>query len=114
MISHSHFTIKDCIHIEIFSLFGFSTRFIAKILSRHHSTIARELSRNKSKDFYHAETAQSLYTKRRMSNFPKDKFSDIIGQIISDKITEKLSPEQIVHTVLNGIIFLKTIYKWIY
>ena len=49
-----------------------------------------------------------------MSNFPKDKFSDIIGQIISDKITEKLSPEQIVNTVLNEIIFLKTIYKWIY
>ena len=88
-MSYNHLTIKDRIRIEIFSLFGFSTRFIAKILGRHHSTIARELSRNKSKDFYHAETAQSLYTQRRMSNFPKGKFSDAMGQIISDKIAEK-------------------------
>ena len=50
-MSYNHLTIKDRIRIEVFSLFGFSTRFIAKILSRHHSTIARELSRNKSKGF---------------------------------------------------------------
>lgn len=113
-MSYNHLTIKDRIRIEIFSLFGFSTRFIAKILSRHHSTIARELSRNKSKGFYHAETAQSLYAKRRMSNFPKGKFSDAIARIISDKISEKWSPEQIVHTVLNETVSFKTIYKWIY
>lgn len=113
-MSYNHLTIKDRIRIEVFSLFGFSTRFIAKILGRHHSTIARELSRNKSKGFYHAETAQSLYAKRRMSNFPKGKFSDAIARIISDKISEKWSPEQIVHTVLNETISFKTIYKWIY
>ena len=49
-----------------------------------------------------------------MSNFPKGKFSDAIGQIISDKIAEKWSPEQIVHTVLNETVSFKTIYKWIY
>ena len=82
--------------------------------NRHHSTIVRELARNKSQGFYHAETAQSLYTKRRMSNFSKGKFSDDIAQIISDRITEKWSPEQIVHTVLNETVSFKTIYKWIY
>ena len=50
-MSYNHLTIKDRIRIEVFSLFGFSTRFIAKILGRHHSTIACELSRNKSKGF---------------------------------------------------------------
>ena len=108
-MNYNHLTIKDRIRIEVFS-----TCFTAKILGRHHSTIAREFSRNKSKGFYHAETAQSLYAKRRMSNFPKGKFSDAIARIISDKISEKWSPEQIVHTVLNETISFKTIYKWIY
>lgn len=106
-MSYTHLTINERIRIEIFSLFGFSTRFIAKILNRHHSTIARELSRNKSNGFYCAETAHFLYSKRRLSRFPKAKFSYAVAQIISCKIAEKWSPEQIVHAVFNGTIFLR-------
>lgn len=113
-MSYTHLTINERIRIEIFSLFGFSTRFIAKILNRHHSTIARELSRNKSNGFYCAETAHFLYSKRRLSRFPKVKFSYAVAQIISGKIAEKWSPEQIVHAVFNGTISFKTIYNWIY
>ena len=46
-----------------------------------------------------------------MSNFPKGKSSDAIGQIISDKIIEKWSHEQIIHTVFNETTSFKTIYK---
>ena len=46
-MSYHHLTISERIRIEVLSILGYSTRFIAKLLLRHHSTIARELSRNK-------------------------------------------------------------------
>ena len=46
-MSYHHLTISERIRIEVLSILGYSTRFIAKFLHRHHSTIARELSRNK-------------------------------------------------------------------
>ena len=48
-MSYHHLTISERIRIEVLSILGYSTRFIAKFLHRHHSTIARELSRNKIK-----------------------------------------------------------------
>ena len=44
-MSYHHITISERIRIEVLSILGYSTRFIAKFLHRHHSTIARELSR---------------------------------------------------------------------
>ncbi|WP_373244031.1 helix-turn-helix domain-containing protein, partial [Megamonas funiformis] len=44
-MSYHHLTISERIRIEVLSILGYSTRFIAKFLHRHHSTIARELSR---------------------------------------------------------------------
>lgn len=51
-MSYHHLTISERIRIEVLSILGYSTRFIAKFLHRHHSTIARELSRNKFENNY--------------------------------------------------------------
>jgi len=51
-MSYHHLTISERIRIEVLSILGYSTRFIAKFLHRHHSTIARELSRNKIENEY--------------------------------------------------------------
>ena len=110
-MSYTNLTINERIRIEIFSFFGFSTHSIAKILNRHHCTIIRELSRNKSNDFYCAATAQFLYSKRRLSCSPKDKFFDAFAKIISNKISEKCSPEQIIHAIFNKTISFKTVYN---
>ena len=44
-MSCHHLTISERIRIEVLSILGYSTRFIAKFLHRHHFTIARTLSR---------------------------------------------------------------------
>ena len=51
-MSYHHLTISERIRIEVLSILGYSTRFIAKFLHRHHSTIARELSRNNFENNY--------------------------------------------------------------
>lgn len=109
-----HLTINERIRIEIFSLFGFFTRSIAKFLNRHCSTIARELFCNKFNGFYCAETTQILYSKCCLSCLYKGKFSDAVVKIISTKISEKWSPEQIIHAIFNETISFKIVYNWIY
>ena len=64
-MSYHHLTISERIRIEVLSILGYSTRFIAKFLHRHHSTIARELSRNKFENEYVSTSAHNKYLKRR-------------------------------------------------
>ena len=67
-MSYHHLTISERIRIEVLSILGYSTRFIAKFLHRHHSTIARELSRNKIKNEYVSISAHNNYLKRRKNS----------------------------------------------
>jgi len=46
-MSYHYFTISEHIRIEILSILGYFTRFIAKFLHCHQSTIVRELFHNK-------------------------------------------------------------------
>ena len=64
-MSYHHLTISERIRIEVLSILGYSTRFIAKFLHRHHSTIARELSRNNFENNYCSTSAHNNYLKRR-------------------------------------------------
>lgn len=112
-MSYNHLTISERIRIEVLSFLGYSTRFIAKFLQRHHSTVARELSRNKKQDFYDADSAQEAYSSRRHNSF-RSKFSTTISSIIAEKLSQNWSPEQIANTVLADELSFKTIYNWIY
>ena len=111
-MSYHHLTISERIRIEVLSILGYSTRFIAKFLHRHHSTIARELSRNK---FENCSTfAHNNYLKRRKFSSYCGKYNELLSNIISKKLHENWSPEQISNALLNGKLSFKTIYNWIY
>ena len=111
-MSYHHLTISERIRIEVLSILGYSTRFIAKFLHRHHSTIARELSRNK---FENCSTfAHNNYLKRRKFSSYCGKYYELLSNLISEKLHENWSPEQISNALLNGKLSFKTIYNWIY
>ena len=113
-MSYHHLTISERIRIEVLSILGYSTRFIAKFLHRHHSTIARELSRNKIKNEYVSISAHNNYLKRRKNSSHSSKYNDVLSNLISEKLHENWSPEQISNALLNGKLSFKTIYNWIY
>ena len=107
-------TISERIRIEVLSILGYSTRFIAKFLHRHHSTIARELSRNKIENEYISSFAHNKYLERRKNSSCSSKYNDVLSNLISEKLHENWSPEQISNALLNGKLSFKTIYNWIY
>ena len=94
-MSYHHLTISERIRIEVLSILGYSTRFIAKFLHRHHSTIARELSRNKIKNEYVSTSAHNKYLKRRKNSSHSSKYNEFLSNLISEKLHENWSPEQI-------------------
>ena len=101
-MSYHHLTISERIRIEVLSILGYSTRFIAKFLHRHHSTIARELSRNKIKNEYVSISAHNNYLKRRKNSSCSSKYNDVLSNLISEKLHENWSPEQISNALLKG------------
>ncbi len=111
-MNHTHLTLIERGKLEAYLALNFSCRKIANLLGRHHSTIIREINRNK-KD-YHSITAQNNYDNRRKNNLGNIKFSQDIITIIEEKLQCTWSPEQIANTVLYGKISFKTIYNWIY
>ena len=113
-MSYHHLTISERIRIEVLSILGYSTRFIAKFLHRHHSTIARELSRNKIENEYISSFAHNKYLERRKNSSCSSKYNDVLSNLISEKLHENWSPEQISNALLNGKLSFKTIYNWIY
>ena len=113
-MSYHHLTISERIRIEVLSILGYSTRFIAKFLHRHHSTIARELSRNKIKNEYVSTSAHDNYLERRKNSSHSSKYNEFLSNLISEKLHENWSPEQISNALLNDKLSFKTIYNWIY
>ena len=58
-MSYKHINTFERGCIEALHKLGYFCRYIAKQLNRHHSSIAKELSKNKSND-YIANNAQTL------------------------------------------------------
>ncbi len=50
-MSYNHLNTLERIHIEVLLKMGYSNRKIAKELNRHHSTIVRELKRNRQETY---------------------------------------------------------------
>ena len=117
-MSYHHLTISERIRIEVLSILGYSTRFIAKFLHRHHSTIARELSRNKFENNYCSTFAHNNYLKRRKNSSYCGKYNEFLSNLISEKLNENWSPEQISGRLKlefnKQIISFSTIYSWLY
>jgi len=73
-----------------------SSRFIGKVLRRHHSTIAREIERNGGAENYRAVDAQ----RRAEANLPRPKLrkletSQRLHDAVDEGLREKWSPKQI-------------------
>lgn len=56
---------SERIRIEVLFILGYSTRFIAKFLHYHHSSIVQELSRNKIENKYISTFTHDKYIKHR-------------------------------------------------
>jgi len=117
-MSYCHLTTFERGKLELLHSQGNSTRSIARKLGRHHSTIARELKRNKQDALYRSEKAQEDYQERRQRSKPNGKFSLEIAKSIEDKLCQTWSPEQIAGRMkifLQGqTVSFKTIYRWLY
>jgi len=112
-MSHHHFTPFERGKLEELSKLGYSTRKIALILGRHHSSIARELKRSGANS-YKTEQAQQDYQRKRKSSKPQGKWSKELCELVAEKLKVTWSPEQISHTVTAGELSFKTIYNWLY
>ncbi len=71
-MSYHHLTISERIRIEVLSILGYSTRFITK------------------------------YLERRKNSSCSSKYNDVLSNLISEKLHENWSPEQISNALLNG------------
>ena len=114
MSYYHHFNTYERAKIEELSKLGFSTRSIAKRLSRHHSSIARELLRFRRGKSYKAEVAHADYVAKRAYSKPKGKYSKELKDLVKEKLIATWSPEQIANTATLGKLGFKSIYRWIY
>jgi len=114
-MEYSHFTTFERGRLEALYKLGLSCRQIAKELKRHHSTIAREIKRNKTEnESYSPEKAQSAYQKRRLNSKPQGKWNEEIAKEIEGKLESTWSPEQIAGRLEGIMPCFKTIYRWLY
>lgn len=114
-MSYHHLSIFDRSRIQVLHNLCFSTRKIAIQTGRHHSSIARELLRNKTThNRYSAEIAHNSYKNRRINSKPKGKDDKTTIAVIEEKLSLTWSPEQIANTATLGKVSFKTIYNWIY
>ena len=121
-MSHTHLTLKERFVIELFIPWGLSCRTIARYLGRSHTTIARELKRNRSASGYRSQTAERGPRKRRA--LPRRYRCQCRAQLVA-YVDEKLrcdwSPEQIAGRIrleyprdATMRISTETIYRWVY
>ncbi len=98
--------------IEAYLREGFSYREIGKRLDVSHSTISREVNRNRIRDnHYLPEVAQAKALKRR-SQAAKFKISELTITFVEFGLNEKWSPEQIAG--VGKIIGHYVSHEWIY
>ena len=119
---YTHLTLEERIVIELFVHMGMSCREIAAYLGRSHTTVSRELRRNRSKSGYRSQTAERRARKRR--NMPRHYRSMSRPELLAyvdKKLRSDWSPEQIAGRIRLDYpqdqtmrISVETIYRWIY
>lgn len=98
--------------IEAYLREGFSYREIGKRLKVSHSTISREVNRNRIRDnHYLPEVAQAKALKRRCQS-AKSRISGLTITFVEFGLNEKWSPEQIAG--VGKIIGYNVSHEWIY
>lgn len=114
-MNYKHFNITERNIIYNLNKISYSTREIAKILNRHHSSIARELKRNTTNNkSYNPHNADSNYIKNKKKCGRKTKLTNKLRQEIEFKLYLSWSPEQISNTLKDVSYSTTSIYKSIY
>ena len=94
---------------------GWSRRKIASKLGRHHSTISREVKRNRAKKGYRHKQAEEFAKRRRReaSSVPRKMTEELWTMVSSLLVKQHWSPEQIAGRFsLEGVVSVSA--KWIY
>jgi len=94
----SHLTLEQRYTIEVLLNQGFSQKDIANFINRDKSVVSREIRRNRDERSgqYRKDLAQRKYEKRLFDKPKKIYFTDAIRTMVEEKLSQKLSPEQIV------------------
>ena len=95
-MSYKHFTRSERNFIEENLKLGYSRRYIAKKLGRHHSSVCDEINRNSDENGeYIAFHADLEYTRRRVYREYTSKDMEFLIRYVKEKILLTWSPEQI-------------------
>lgn len=125
-MSYSHLTSEERYVISHLVLYGLSSREIGRRLNRHHTTISREIRRNRptyaDDAVYWYDAAQFFADQRkRMSHHTIRQSNPQLVHYVKCKLAEDWSPEQIVNRLTVDFpnsktmrICHETIYQWIY
>lgn len=121
-MKHTHFSEDERLQIKILKDKGYSNRDIGKALERSHTSIGRELTRNKAKGKYDARTARlKARNRRRCSKYQGMKVEACaeIREYIIKHLKLFWTPEQIAGRLKEvdthiPYISSKGIYKWLY
>ena len=95
-MSYHQLTSEDRYALSALRKQGLSQARIARALSRHPSTISREVRRNQRQRCYRAKDADDMACTRRRKSRRNRRLSESDWALISSKLKELWSPEQIV------------------
>ena len=95
MSSYKQLTEEERYHIYTMRQQDISLRQIAKGMGRSHSSLSRELKRNKGKNGYRYKQAQKKASARHRVKHKAKKLTKDLKEYIREKLKDYWSPEQI-------------------
>lgn len=107
-----HLTQTQRYQISKFHREGLSCREIAECVCCHHSTVARELKRNRDGDKYRARAAHTTAVRRRQAASSRIRICPSSWAVVEEHLRKDWSPEQIVGRGLVSI-SIERIYQHI-
>ncbi|WP_188150508.1 IS30 family transposase [Teredinibacter waterburyi] len=121
-MAYLQLTYEERVTLSVLKLQGLSIRAIAEILGRHHSTLYRELDRNrcyKIDGAYRPSKAQRRTRARRSRSRRNRHYSSSYLLLVRKLLKQKLSPEQVVghmrrFKLKRRVISHETIYRYIW
>ncbi len=95
-MSYQHLTQAQRYQIGTLHKAGFTSRHIAEVIVSHHSTVAREVRRNRSEDGYHVVAAHRKAVRRRHAASARPQIDVAAWAIVEKHLREEQwSPQQI-------------------
>ena len=95
MEKYTQLTERERYSLELLKQECYTQKMIAERLCRHKSTVSRELKRNRDVNGYYFAGVAVEKTKERRKRIIPTKFTDIVKDVIKEKLEIGWSPEQI-------------------